>query len=175
MAQETTETKSWFAHHKILTGVGVFILFIVFVNSIGGNKNTVTPPVNTAPIVSTKQLFEIPSLFNKNIDQIKKELGAPLDGFQTEPTKLQLQMGITEWNNSWKKDEETLLITYNPINRKVIDFFISGSGLFSSVSDKQKILDTGGLKIEQQNYKVEFVKMRKDPSQFTGVIVTPIL
>lgn len=158
-----------------------WVVFIIVAVSFGGMISAFTttdenPPVAQGTEITpqvVKLIFDIPSLLGKNIDELKKTLGAPKDG--SEPTALQLQMGVGEWDNSWEKDGETLLITYDPKSRKVIDFFILGVGSINSTTDKEHLLTVGGLKTGQQSYKVDFVKAIKDPSQFTGVKVTPTL
>src|SRR3989344_2325622 len=68
---------------------------------------TETPATTPTPINS----FDIPSLLGKNID---------------EPTAEQLKLGAGEWDNSYKKGDQELLVTFNPTTRKIVDFFLSG-------------------------------------------------
>jgi hypothetical protein len=43
--------------------------------------------------------WNIPKLTGKNIDEIRKVLGKPIDDKQTEPTKVQLKI-LDSWDNS---------------------------------------------------------------------------
>lgn len=107
-------------------------------------------------------VFDIPSLLGKDIDGVKKALGTLSS--DTEPTKQQLSMGITEWEKSYDKDGKSLLITYDAKTRKVKDYFISGT-------EKNDLLTIGGVREEETNYTVKFVKSIKDPSTITGMKV----
>src|SRR3989344_826707 len=156
--EQTQNTQK--ASKKIWLVLGGIILLIIIFSASSGDKNS--QPVSESPVVTeNKVTYDIPSLFGKDIDQIRAELGNP--AIDTEPTKEQLTLGTKEWEKSYKKDNKELLITYYTHDRKVKDFFLSGD-------DKQHLLQVGGLKENDQAYTLEFVKVLKDPSQITGVI-----
>lgn len=62
-----------------------------------------------------KAIFDVPSLMGKNIEEIRKELGTPIDK-EIEPSNLQKKMKVDFWDNAYEKEGNTLLITFNPIN-----------------------------------------------------------
>jgi hypothetical protein len=122
----------------------------------------------TAP----QYVFDVPSLLGKSIDEIRSVLGDPIDGVQTEPTTEQIALGADEWNNTFAKSGEELLVTFNPTTRVVVDFFIATRDPSGTTSDIQHVLDVGNLTESASNYTVRPVKALMDPSVFTGVIVS---
>lgn len=158
--------KQWLKNHPILTIFIILIAIPLLFGIIGASTEdtkTSNPKSSIAQQQKVETKFDVPSLIGKNIDQIKSILGKPED--DSEPTSLQRQQGVNEWSKSYVKSGSTLLITYNPITRKVVDFFIDGS-------DRQVLLKIGNLSETDKRYKIEFVKAIKDPSIITGVIVT---
>jgi hypothetical protein len=159
--------------------VGVIVLFVF----IGGGfskpaDKTVdtadsTPTVSTMPTtpVALNYTFDVPSLLGKNIDEVRLVLGTPSDKERTEPTVEQIELGADTWDNTFKKDGQELLITFNPITRKVIDFFIATDDPSGATTDKQHLLEIGNLTDNNPNYTVVPVKAIKDPSVMTGIIV----
>lgn len=162
-AQNVPVKKVWYKRWWVIA-LGVFIIFIIILPSSDDSK-TQTPPAEPATVPEVKVVYDIPSLFGKNIDQMKEGLGTP--NIVTEPTKEQLASGLTkEWEKSYKKDGEDLMITYFIKDRSVKDFFLSGE-------DKNHLMKIGGLKENDPTYTLEFVKELKDPTKITGVIITP--
>ncbi|MFZ1735709.1 MAG: hypothetical protein WAU31_02125 [Candidatus Moraniibacteriota bacterium] len=156
---------------KIALTIMTLILFMIIVGVIDSIINSNTPPTSTtvatttpaAPAKEVKNVFDIPSLLGKNVDGIKKVLGTPT--IDTEPTKKQLSMGITDWEKSYNKDGENLLVSYDAKTRKVKDFFVSGT-------DRNDLLIIGGVKEDAQNYTVSFVKAIVDSTKITGMTVS---
>lgn len=146
-----------------------FIIIMVSISAYIGKENeramTPSTPATGAiqPAKEVKMVFDIPALLGKNIEGVKKVLGTP--SIDTEPTKQQLSAGIIEWEKTYDKDGENLLVTYDAKTRIVKDFFLSGM-------EKNNLLIIGGVKENAQNYKVEFVKAIKDPSKITGMLVS---
>lgn len=156
----------------IVFGIATFVFL-----SLSGATSSKEPQQSAAtqPAQKVNQyVFDVPSLIGKNIDEIRTVLGIPVDKDLTEPTALQLEMGTKEWNNTFKKDGVELLVTYRTTDRKVVDFFISQNGKFNSTKDKESLLGQGNLNEKDSKYRIEFVKMLKDPSSFTGVKITPL-
>ncbi len=119
------------------------------------NINTTTEPAKA------QFVFDVPSLVGKNIDEVRQVLG--------QPTEAQKSLGgFNEWDNTFKKDNEELLVTFNYQTRKIIDFFISTTN-----QDKNRLLQIGNLKENSPDYKIEYVKAIKDPSKITGVKIIP--
>lgn len=126
---------------------------------------------NQAKVAAAQSIaFDVPALMEKNIDQIREIVGKPTDA-AIEPTKLQLDVkgADAEWDNTFEKDGFTCFVTYNVRTRKVVDFFIVDPG----DQNKPRIMAAGNLKPNDPAYTLKFVEMRKDPSKYTGVMITP--
>jgi len=164
-AQNVPVKKVWYKRWWVIA-LGVFIIFIIILPSSDDSKTqTQTPSPAPATVPEVKVVYDIPSLFNKNIDQVKESLGTAKT--DTEPTKEQLASGgTTTWEKYYEKDSEELMIQYYIKDRAVKDFFLSGE-------DKDHLMKIGGLKESDPTYTLEFVKQLKDPAKITGVIITP--
>ncbi len=162
----------WVKRHPIVTVVIALFVIVFFSSSRSQPKPQTNVPASPSAVVSPAQqtVFDVPSLVGKNVDQIRKILGNPVDK-DIEPTKLQLEMMGQEvtWYNSFKKEGVDLLVTYDAKTRKVVDFFISDLG----DQDKIRLLAAGNLKNGDPAYVLEFVKALKDPTTYTGVKITP--
>jgi hypothetical protein len=113
-----------------------------------------------------KPAFDVPSLIGKSIDEVRGVLGKP-DDREPEPTKLQLQIGVDEWINSYEKDGQELMVTFNPRNRVVIDFFLEGDS-------KAVLMQIANLREGDSAYRVEVIQAINAPGQITGIKVVPI-
>jgi hypothetical protein len=116
-------------------------------------------------------VFDLEALYGKNIDEIRTTLGEPIDT-QLDPTSLQTEVGISEWNNTFEKDEYTLLVTYDNNTRKVIDFFIPTNDPSGATKDVGILKAVGNVNDTTQ-YTVEPIHALTDPSSYTGLKVTP--
>ena len=150
-------------------------IVVIFVNSISkshkqpSNNEPVTEMPTATPEV--KPVFDVPSLVGKNLDGVIAVLGSPTKSI--DPTALQIQMGVKEWDKSFTKDDKELLVTYTISNKKIVDFFISTDDPSGVTKNTAHLLQLGNLKQNDPRYKVEFVKAIKDPSSFTGVKAIP--
>lgn len=153
---------------KTSTVIVVIILLIIFISFISGPKQEVTESVKN--IVST--VYDLDSLYGKNIDEIVTVLGKPLN--DSEPTKLQKDSGIKEWEKSFKKDGYDLLVTYYSDTRDVKDFFISSNDPSGATKDYITLIEVGGID-KQSKFIVKPVNTIKDPNLYTGVIFTPVI
>jgi len=98
-------------------------------------------------------------------------LGKPTDT-DKEPSKLQMKTeGFNEWDNSFEKGGYTLIVTFNPHSRNVIDFFITNEdGDFTDPSLLNKICKV----VEgSSDYTLQPVKEIKDPTRYTGLKIIP--
>lgn len=156
----------------IFFGIATILFFILFGTTSSKSTPTTNPATTTDNTPSKTETltpsysFDIPSLLGKNIDEVRQVLGTPLDKNLTEPTAEQLKLGADEWDNSYKKGNQELLVTFNPITRKIVDFFLSGD-------NKAKLIEAGNLKENDSNYTIEQVKQLKNPSAITGIKITP--
>jgi hypothetical protein len=170
----TDNKKTWYKRWWAIT---LFIFFGIVIIANLGEKPT-DPNVNTteqtAQVVAEQNItvFDVEALYGKNIDNIRAVLGKPTDGDYTEPNAQQLQLGTTEWNNTFKKDEYELLVTYDVKSREVIDFFVGTddpSGATKNIEKLEKVLNVQN----SSNFTIKPVKNLKDPSVYTGIIVRP--
>lgn len=165
-------------------GVMAFVVIIVIVIIAGGGgkeKQTTAQPSPTVsqqtqqPTVQEQRktfVFDVPSLTGKNLDEVKAALSA-YQKKTLEPTKEQIRLGVKEWEVEFEKDGKSLLVTYEIATRKIKDFFISTDDPSGKTQDKKHLLELGNLKEDDPKYKVEFVKVFKEPDYFTGVKVVP--
>ncbi|MCX6803030.1 MAG: hypothetical protein NTY48_00490, partial [Candidatus Diapherotrites archaeon] len=76
---------------------------------------TATAPSTTAeqsaPVPKYK--FDVPALVGKSIEEIRGILGEPVDKEFAEPTKDQLSLGTKLWDNTFTKDDRSLLVTFD--------------------------------------------------------------
>ena len=129
-----------------------------------GTSSTPEPTTNVAK-TEIKAVFDVPSLIGKSIDEVRKVLGKPTDK-DKEPSKLQKKMNFDTWDNTFEKEGHTLLVTFNPQNRKVTDFFIETSSLTSDYSD---LLQLCNVTNDNKNYLIEPVPSIKDNTKYTGI------
>lgn len=159
----------WTPFRKIMSGFMILVLFFIFFQSGSSSTPATNPiPVDTSNI---KTVFDLNSLYGKNIDQIVIVLGKPAN--DTEPTKLQKENGnITEWEKTFDKDGQKLLVTYNVSTRKVVDFFIDTRDSSGATSDTSSIVKIAGSP-SVEKFTIKPVPTIRDKSVYTGVIFTP--
>ena len=114
----------------------------------------------------TKVIFDIPSLKGKNVIQVKKILGKPKD--ETIPTAQQINAGVTG-DLTYSKGGYNLDIQFDASTNKVIDFFLDQE---NTVPDYKIFLAAANL-ANTKDFVIKPVKSNKNPSVFTGVIITP--
>ncbi len=166
---------SWNKSVKLLVSVGAAIVLFGALSSLGDSPKSRSSDasLDSGQVQeAAKQVFDVPALLNKSIDEIKVQLGSPES--DSEPTKQQIAVGITEWDKKWTKDGEDILITYNVKTRKVVDVFIDTTDPSGLTSDKERLLKVGNTKIGDPAYDVEFVKAITSLSKFTGVKIIPV-
>ena len=115
-----------------------------------------------------KAVYDVPSLVGKNIDEVRKALGKPSDK-DIEPTKQQMDMNFDSWDNSFEKDGKTLLVTFNPQDRKVTDFFISSEDPSGASEDYSDLLKICNVTEDDSNYSIEPVPVLNDATKYTGI------
>lgn len=159
----------WTPFRKIMAGFMIlFFLFIFFQSGSSGTPTNDPTPIDTSNI---KTVFDLNNLYGKNIDQIVTVLGKPTN--DTEPTKLQKENGnITEWEKTFNKDGQKLLVTYNVSTRKVVDFFIDTRDPSGATSDVSVIIKIAGTP-SGDKFTTKPVPTIRDKSIYTGVIFTP--
>lgn len=85
-----SKIKSWAYSHKILTGFLVFIFLIIIMPGTPSEKKAsdANKETKTETKQEIKMVFDVPSYFNKTIEEITATLGTPTKN--EEPTKEQL-------------------------------------------------------------------------------------
>lgn len=93
--------------------------------------------------------FDIPALIGKNIDEVRKVLGKPLENPPDPP----LNSKKDYFYNIYVKNGQSLLILFNPNDRKIEDFHIVSSIGYDSV---KTVLKIGNLEFKNtNNYWIE--------------------
>lgn len=154
---------------------GIFVLLIAIGAFSNNNKGTleqknITTQASAQPEQIVNFYFDVPALIGKDLKEIQAVLGTPQG---IDPTALQIQTGVKEWDKTFVKDGHELLVTYTIASNKVVDFFIGTDDASGQTKDKARLLKLGNLNENDPKYKVEFVKTIKDPSYLTGVKVIP--
>ena len=145
-------------------------LFVsVVLTSCGGGSSEDTNTDANSSNKSYEMVFDVPSLIDKNVDEIVQILGKP--EYDDEPTELQIKSGIVEWEKSFQKDGYELLVTYNAKTRKVIDFFVPTNSSTGMTDNIDELIQVSNVK-NNTSLKVEPVKTLKNPKEFTGVRIS---
>ena len=118
---------------------------------------------------SKKIAFDVPTLIDKNVDEIKTILGKATS--DTEPTKVQLDAEITEWDKTFEKDGYELLVTYDAKTRKVVDLFISNNDA-AKKNDYDDLLQATNLVDEPSSLNIEKVNPISNPDELNGIKVS---
>jgi hypothetical protein len=164
----------WNNIFKIGATIFIVIVFGGIISSFDKTSPNQSQPStqNQQPKRELKQAFDIPALLGKNIDQLKTTLGVPSK--DTEPTKQQANAGIDQWDKTWVKDGEELMVTYDVKTRKIVSFFIDTTDPSGLTIDKEYLEAVGNIKTGQETYDVEFVEAINNPGKYTGIKVTPV-
>ena len=141
---------------------------ILLILSSCGQTNSNTSKTTNVSKIEIKATFDVPTLIGKNIDEVRKILGNPSDN-EIEPSRQQMKMNLDTWDNSFEIDGQTLLVSFNPQNRKVFDFFIETNDPSGSTSDYSDLLKVCNVDENNSNYIIEAVPTIKDNSKFTGI------
>jgi len=163
---------------KLGMGILIVIILAFFIRGMTGNtdnKDAEQPTVNTSSASPKNSqviqyIFDIPSLVGKDLNGVIAVLGTPKG---QGPTTQQIALGAKEWDKTFVKDGKELLVTYTISNRRIVDFFISADDPSGKTKNTTRLMELGNLKQNDPRYRVEFVKVLKDPSSFTGVKIIP--
>ena len=161
---------SWVNSHKILSVlIGVVSFVIIFSVLTPSTPKDKVATENKVAVTEQKVVFDVPALFNKNIDELISVLGKAEN--YPEPTVEQIKLGTKTWEKTFKKDGFELLVTYDIQSKKVTDFFVSVTDEIYNKADKTRMLQLTNTQENNPAYSVEFVKAIKDPSKFTGILI----
>ena len=151
----------------LLLATILFTVVVVTLTSCGSSTSSNEQKVKSSK-TNVNFVFDVPSLIGKDIDEVKKILGKPTDK-NPEPTKQQMKMNFDTWDNSFEKDGHTLLVTFNPQNREVTDFFIDTSDPSGATTDYSDLLALCNVTNDNPKYSIEPVPALNDNSKFTGI------
>lgn len=151
----------------------IFPLIIVIIQtgcepSSSSNQTNATPTKTNTKKADIKVLFNLPLIIGKDINDVRKALESPIDK-DIEPTKLQAKMGVDEWNNNFEKEGFTLVVTFNPKTRKVIDFFIGTKDPSGTTNDYSDLLQKCNVTNDNPKYSIIPVPAIKDNTKYTGI------
>jgi hypothetical protein len=162
--------KNWIFTHKIISTVlGIMILGVI--SSLGSNKpqdQTVATDTSAPHEVEQKVVFDVPSYFGKNIEDIEKAIGEPTK----DTSARQKEMGIDSEtaDREFSKDGYTLAVEYNIKNRKAISFFVDKKGEIIE-KDRNILAKVSNVNYEDKNYNAKFVQVINEPGKFTGLSI----
>lgn len=161
-----TQKNEWVKKHPKTTGViAIFSLLIILSIMFSGDKKE--NAVNKVAVQEQKMLFNIPAYYDKDISEIKKELGEPY-----KDTKAN-QKGVFETAElGFNKDNFNLLAEYNIKTNKAVSFFVSKKGdEVMTISDKEILAKVANVNFEDKSYKAKYVPMLNDSAKFTGLTI----
>ncbi len=115
-------------------------------------------------------IFDVPSLVNKDIKEIKKILGKPTS--DTEPTNAQLEGALVSWDKTFSKNGYDLIVTYNPNTGVVIDFFVGTKDPSGKTKDYNDLLQIANVSKSPENIIVKPIRAIADPSYYTGIKIS---
>lgn len=147
----------------------ILLIVVLLITSNGGKKNNVSQnDTETVKSEDIKVVFDIPTLIKeKTVDGIIRSLGKP-NFDDTEPTKLQLQVGVNEWNKEYVKDGLSLLVTYYTKDRTIEDLFISANDKIKN--NLNTLLKSGNLNESSNDYFIQPVYTHAE-HELTGIKV----
>jgi hypothetical protein len=170
-----SDLRNWFRRHWIISSLlFIFIVPTIFsslIVAINGDKQKISEAKATkeqAVIWDITKLSEF-----KTIEEVKNVLGLPTNN-DKKPTAGLLKI-TTEWDVEYKKDGESLLVTYDYKTGKIKDYFLTskeGENKLDNSDHKAKIARKLNLYESLKDYNIEYVKGLKDPNYFTGIIVS---
>lgn len=162
----------------LVLGSTTFIFLLLgFITNL--QLDTQKKQANLNKSATPSYVFDVLSLVSKNIDEVRIVLGKP--DKDIEPPSFQLnkktmrwentdlKKNIDLWQNTFKKEERKLVVTYNPTTRKVLNIFISKNNR----DTKQSILKLYNLNEKDSRYKIEFIPALFNHSDFTDIKITP--
>ena len=80
-----------------------------------------------------------------------------------------MKMKLKEWSNEFEKGAYSLLVTFNPKTRKVIDYFIGTGDSTGSTKNYSDLLALCKVTNANPNYYISPVNSLKDNTRYTGI------
>jgi hypothetical protein len=145
------------------------IIFLIFAGVFSA-KDVVNNSNNNL-VEQNEIIFDLESLYGKNIDEIKIILGEPTDDTEPQDVTSEYQL-FEEWSKSWEKGDWGLLVEYDVASREVIDFFLSTDDPSGKTRDIKRLEESLNIK-GSNNFSIKPVEVLVDPSYYTGIIAIP--
>ena len=136
--------------------------------AVACNRPNATASNADSSTAAATPAFDVPALVGKNIDQIRKRLGTPVDRHIEPPPTV----STDEWSNEFHHDGRSLLVTYNPKTRQVEDFFVGDDTASAPITDYSPLLPVVNAKESSPDYYIEPVPAMGE-SGYTGIKIIP--
>ena len=126
-------------------------------------------PATGSTEASRTAAVDMPSLVGRNIDQVRRTLGAPREtkeqSIGLEPTAEQMKSTKGEdWINTFERNGTTIVATFNARTRKVRDFVVVGA-------DEDELLRNANLSLTAPDYMVLPVANPQNNREIIGMRV----
>lgn len=144
--------------NKLKVAKYFFYLMLLFCASCSEPK----PPQVTFDV----PVFDIPALFGKNIDEVKKILGKPTES-DPDPPKHK-EKG--NYSCFYDKDEQTLWISYDPYTRIIKSFHIISSIKYDNIKDLLKLGNIHSLEGADYQIEIEHPIFTRDFRSFSVIL-----
>jgi len=127
--------------------------------------STVEPPRNM-PVP-----FDVTTLLGRNIDQVRRKLGSPLESHTQalgpEPAAAKKNTLEGEnWNNTFQKNGTTFIVSFSARTRKVHDIIVLGN-------NEEELMRRSKLTLTDLNYIVVPVLNPQNTNEVLGIRMIP--
>ncbi|RFP63456.1 hypothetical protein D0N36_19370 [Hymenobacter lapidiphilus] len=135
-------------------------------SQIAGEKSA---PAVGSPETGRSAAVDVPALMGRNIDQLRRTLGAPKETREQdiglEPTAAQMKATRgQDWINTFDRNGTTLVVTFDASNRKVRDIVLLGS-------DEELLMREANLSLTSADYLVLPVMSPSNSAELIGMRV----
>jgi len=151
-----------------------FLLLIILGLAACTGRSTVSEKRITSvePSLPAPAPFDAAGLLGRNIDQLRRKLGSPLEAVSPvpgmEPPAAQKHTEAGEnWNNTFEKNSTTLIVSFSARTRKVHDIIMLGS-------NEEELMRRGKLTLNALNYIVVPVLNPQNTNKLLGLRVIPL-
>ncbi len=151
----------------------VFIFFM-FIGAFGsGPVETIdTPATDTVQDDESVAIIDTPRILSMTIDEVRDELGMPLEDSFIDPTSEQIYDESMTWMNEYEISDYMFVIEWNATSRNVTGVFVATDDPSGATKDWEVLVPLLGLPEDTSDYLIDAVEVISDPSQYTGVNVS---
>ncbi|MBT2556716.1 hypothetical protein J7E24_02890 [Hymenobacter sp. ISL-91] len=135
-------------------------------SQVAGEKSA---PATGSPETGRSASVDVPSLMGRNIDQLRRTLGAPKEtreqeiGLEPTATQMKATRG-KDWINTFERNGTTLVVTFDASTRKVRDIVLLGS-------DEEQLMREANLSLTSADYLVLPVMSPNNSTELIGMRV----